>query len=84
MLHWIPTRTTKSSPAPIGALLSPAATGLRTVGASRSDHARMLAHAASRRRSAAGMDRSYWLACAPAAVARAAAIRTGAGFAPLP
>ncbi len=44
----------------------------------------MLAHAAKRRQAAGGADGDYWKACAPAAIAKAAAIRTGAGFPPLP
>lgn len=52
----------------------------------RADHARMMAYAA-RRRSAASMpgeDRGYWKTCAPAAVAKAAAMRCEGGFARLP
>ena len=50
----------------------------------RADHARMMAHAAKRRRSAFGQDASYWKACAPAAIAKAASIRSEGGFARLP
>ena len=54
----------------------------------RADHARMLAHAAQRRMSAQDRRRSeergYWKACAPAAVVKAAAIRSEPGFARLP
>ncbi len=50
----------------------------------RADHARMLAHAAKRRLAAQGQDADYWKACAPAALAKAAAIRADAGFARLP
>ncbi len=52
----------------------------------RADHARMMAHAARRRSAASsrGEDARYWKACAPAAVARAAAIRSERGFARLP
>lgn len=51
----------------------------------RAEHARMLSHAAVRRRRAAGADDpDYWRACAPAAVARAARLRGEAGFACLP
>jgi hypothetical protein len=50
----------------------------------RADHARMLAHAAKRRLAAQGQDAQYWKACAPAAIAKAAAIRSHAGFARLP
>ena len=82
MLHWTPGRT--STVTPIAALVPTAMAGRGGVGAARSDHARMLAHAASRRRAAVGAERDYWKACAPAAVARAAAIRKGSGFARLP
>ena len=55
---------------------------------SRADHARMLAHAAKRRlasqQPAGDHDADYWKACAPAAVAKAAAIRAEASFARLP
>jgi hypothetical protein len=44
----------------------------------------MLAHAAKRRLSARGEDAGYWKACAPAAIAKAAAIRADASFARLP
>jgi hypothetical protein len=51
----------------------------------RAEHARMLAHAAVRRRRASGGDeRDYWRACAPAAVARATRLREEASFARLP
>jgi hypothetical protein len=50
----------------------------------RGDHARMLAHAAVRRRRASGQDRGYWKACAPAAIAKAAALREDRGFPRLP
>jgi hypothetical protein len=57
----------------------------------RADHARMLAHAATRRLAAQGRtspsqaeDRAYWKACAPVAVRRAIAIRQDAEFAKLP
>ena len=55
-------------------------------GYSRADHARMMAHAARRRSAAAapGQDAGYWKACAPAAIAKAAAIRAEGGFARLP
>ncbi len=60
--------------------------------AGREAHARMLGHAATRRRRAAeadahGLDASdltYWKACAPAAVRKASAIRRASGFQPLP
>jgi hypothetical protein len=84
MLHWTPARSAAALVTPIGSLLpaSPARTAPRN--GSRSDHARMLAHAAKRRRAATGDDRAYWKACAPAAVAKAAAIRASAGFSRLP
>jgi hypothetical protein len=53
-------------------------------GFGRADHARMLAHAAKRRLAARGQDAGYWKACAPAAIAKAAAIRAEASFARLP
>jgi hypothetical protein len=83
MLHWTPARSA-AVVTPIGSLVpaSPARTAPRNV--SRSDHARMLAHAATRRKAAVGEDRAYWKACAPAAVAKAASIRASAGFARLP
>ena len=84
MLHWTPARTAPSSITPIGALLGPTTSSRPSAGASRSDHARMLAHAAKRRQAACGADGDYWKACAPAAIAKAAAIRTGSGFPPLP
>lgn len=83
MLHWTPKRF-----APATAAIAPLREGLlgqtRRTGSARSDHARMLAHAAARRRAASGEDRGYWLACAPAAVARAASLRGTASFARLP
>ena len=66
MLHWTPGRT--STVTPIGALVPTAMAGRGCAGPTRSDHARMLAHAATRRRAACGEDRDYWKACAPAAV----------------
>ena len=84
MLHWTPARTAASSITPIGALLGGSPSQRACVGAARSDHARMLAHAAKRRQAARGVDGDYWKACAPAAIAKAAAIRTGAGFSRLP
>jgi hypothetical protein len=52
----------------------------------RADHARMLAHAAKRRLAAGALseDRTYWKACAPAALDKAIAIRCEAGLAKLP
>ncbi len=44
----------------------------------------MLAHAAKRRQAAQGLDGDYWKACAPVAIAKAAAIRASAGFSRLP
>ena len=84
MLHWTPARTGASSVTPIASLLDAPQPRRACVGASRSDHARMLAHAAKRRQAARGVDGDYWKACAPAAVAKAAAIRTAAGFSRLP
>ena len=84
MLHWTPARTAASSVTPIGAMLASPAPAFANPGAARSDHARMLAHAAKRRQAACGEDGAYWKACAPAAVAKAAAIRASLAFAPLP
>ena len=84
MLHWTPARTATSSITPIGALLEGVAPSRPSAGAWRSDHARMLAHAAKRRQAALGADGDYWKACAPAAIAKAAAIRAGAGCSRLP
>ncbi len=84
MLHWTPARGAVSSITPIGALLGAATPQRPCAGASRSDHARMLAHAAKRRQAAWGVDGDYWKACAPAAIARAAAIRSAQGFSRLP
>ena len=57
----------------------------------RGRHAQALAYAASRRRAAVqahgdrrGVDRAYWQAGVPAALARAATIRGELGFARLP
>ena len=71
---------------PIGSLLREDATRpiVGSVVVARSDHARMLAHAAKRRLAATGPDGDYWKACAPAAIAKAAAIRSRSGFARLP
>ncbi len=84
MLHWTPARTAASSITPIAALLDAPKPRYAAIAASRSDHARMLAHAAKRRQAAQGVDGDYWKACAPAAVAKAAAIRTSSGFSRLP
>ena len=84
MLHWTPARSAASPITPVGALLGRASASAACVGAARADHARMLAHAAKRRQAAQGVDADYWKACAPAAIARASAIRSGAGFARLP
>ena len=83
MLHWTPGRFIPVAPVAILAGRDGPAQTFRN-GDARSDHARMLTHAAARRRKAVGDDRGYWLACAPAALAKAAAIRSGAGFARLP
>ena len=83
MLHWSPAISTDLHITPIGSQF-----GARACQAegrmARSAHARMLAHAAKRRRAALGEDKAYWKACAPAAIAKAAAIRRSADFAPLP
>lgn len=57
----------------------------------RGRHAQALAYAARRRRAALqaggearGVDMAYWKAGVPAALARAASIRTAGCFAPLP
>jgi hypothetical protein len=81
MLHWTPSRLSPASVTPVGLYASAAVRGPST----RSEHARMLAHAAKRRLAArGGEDAGYWKACAPAAVAKAAALRTQAGFTRLP
>jgi hypothetical protein len=77
MFHFKPSRLTPV-PAPATRTM-PVAQNL-----GRADHARMLAHAAKRRLSAHGEDAGYWKACAPAAIAKAVAIRTEATFARLP
>ena len=80
MIHFKPNaffRSRAVQPAPV--LSQPAE---RQYG--RADHARMLAHAAKRRMAAQGLDGDYWKACAPAAIAKAAAIRTERSFARLP
>lgn len=84
MLHWTPARSAAATVTPVGALLPTLPIHSACRSPSRSDHARMLAHAATRRRAASGEDRAYWKACAPAAVAKAAAIRASAGFSRLP
>jgi hypothetical protein len=63
-----------------------AQTGLPAMTNGRADHAKMLTHAATRRRAAQrpSQDRDYWKACAPVAVNRAIAIRRDAGLAKLP
>ena len=57
----------------------------------RASHAQALAYAARRRRAAVearerenGVDGAYWKAGVPAAIARAAALRSGPSFARLP
>ena len=84
MLHWTPASTAAPFITPVGSLLGVTEAPRARVGAARSDHARMLAHAAKRRQAAQGFDGDYWKACAPAAIAKAAAIRAGAGFSRLP
>jgi hypothetical protein len=79
MTFWTSIAVAKATPLPI--------TSVRPVpsrASMRGDHARMLAHAATRRRRATGEDRDYWKACAPSAVAKAAAIRGERGFPTLP
>jgi len=60
---------------------------IRDAGA-RERHARALSHAARRRRAALGAcdgaEAIYWKAAVPAALARAAELRTAPGFARLP
>ena len=80
MLHWTPDHPCRTV-TPIGALLGRAATPSCHA---RAAHARMLAHAAARRRAASGTDAEYWKACAPAAVAKAVSLRGAGGFARLP
>jgi hypothetical protein len=60
--------------------------GLPPMAQGRADHAKMLAHAATRRRAAQrpSEDRAYWKACAPVAINRAIAIRRDVGLAKLP
>jgi hypothetical protein len=85
MLHRSPASLSPEMVTPIGSLLhAETLGGPGPAAAARSDHARMLAHAAKRRLAASGPDGDYWKACAPAAVARAAAIRSRGGFVPLP
>ncbi|WP_174299974.1 hypothetical protein [Caulobacter sp. S45] len=84
MLHWTPARTAATIVTPVGAFLGDGPQQRVCIGAWRSDHARMLAHAAKRRRAAEGADGDYWKACAPAAIAKAAAIRIAAGVSRLP
>ncbi len=82
MLHWIPGRAAPPVITSMAELMGhPRGTG--TAGSARSDHARMLAHAAKRRLAASGEDAAYWKACAPAAIAKASAIRA-AGLVRLP
>ena len=82
MLHWTPFRADTSEVTPIAALSREPSVCSKP--AARSDHARMLGHAATRRRAATGEDRAYWKACAPAAIAKAASIRTSSAFTRLP
>jgi hypothetical protein len=85
MLHWTADRygpaREVASEIPLSINLKPAG----RASSSRAEHARMLEHAAVRRRRAAGLDeRDYWRACAPAALVRAARLRGEADFARLP
>ena len=84
MLHWTPARTAAFSVTPIGTLLGASTPSRPSAGGARSDHARMLAYAATRRHAAQGVAGADWKACAPAAIAKAAEIRAGAGFSRLP
>ena len=83
MMHWTPSRPAAAIAPPAREPFDVASSPRTLFGLARADHARMLAHAAKRRRAASGDDGAYWKACAPAAVAKAAAIRT-ARFARLP
>ena len=79
MLHWTPVLPLAfAGDRPAAALPFEAAPP-----SSRAEHARMLAHAAARRLRAIGEERAYWLKGAPAALARAAALRA-TGFPSLP
>lgn len=88
MLHWTP----PTSLAFAGATDAVALPGSPRIAAlsRRASHARMLAHAATRRRAAMAslrdacrVDAVYWKACAPGAVAKARALREE-GFSILP
>lgn len=83
MIHFKPTlfkRQLRAAPAAPSAVAASAPA--RAQG--RADHARMLAYAAKRRLCAGGADGDYWKACAPAAIAKAMAIRGEGSFARLP
>ena len=91
MIHFKPSAFLRGrSQAPQGSLqsqfISPSNSVEKTYG--RADHVRMLAHAAKRRLAsqypARTEDAGYWKACAPAALAKAIAIRAEANFARLP
>jgi hypothetical protein len=88
MLHWTP----PASLAFVGAVDPVAVPGSPRVQdlSRRASHARMLSHAATRRRAAVAslsnacrVDALYWKACAPDAVAKARALREQ-GFSSLP
>jgi hypothetical protein len=63
-----------------------AQSGSPVIAQGRADHAKMLAHAAKRRRAAQppSQNSGYWKSCAPAAVRKATAIRQASGLARLP
>ena len=82
MLHWTPKAAHSLAPFNLSQVSPKSA--IAPGPSMRGDHARMLAHAALRRRRATGEDGGYWKACAPAAVAKAAMIRGQRGFPPLP
>lgn len=88
MMHWALRRLPTSSPCEIALPIRIPArrTAAQNVRVSaRGEHVRMLEYAAARRRRAAeGGERAYWMACAPAALARAARVRHEADFACLP
>ena len=87
MLHWTPARTATSSITPIG---GHARRILRRRGPQPSARIAGPTTLACWPMPPSGVgppaatDGDYWKACAPAAIAKAAAIRTGSGFPPLP
>ena len=88
MIHFKPSAFFRGRPAVDGGYTPAASPTFAAEPFGRADHARMLAHAAKRRRAAAngmvGDDIDYWKACAPAAIAKAVAIRAQTCFARLP